>query len=74
MSTTTVAITEAAGVITEESQRIAALGPVLTQGQLRASILDMRLALAKLESYAPILPVEHPAAPVPEHSALGVWP
>lgn len=73
MSTTTIAVTEAAVVLQEESHRIAALGPVLTQGQLRASILDMRLALAKLESYAPMLPVEHPAAPVPER-LLGPWP
>lgn len=74
MSDTTVAVSEAAAVLQEESQRLAALGPVLTQGQLRKSILDMRLALAKLESYAPMLPVEHPAAPVPELSELGPWP
>lgn len=74
MSNTTVAISDAAGVISEESHRIAALGPVLTRGQLLASILEMRLALAKLQGYAPLLPVEHPAAPVPELSNLGPWP
>lgn len=74
MSTTTIAIAEAAGVISEESHRVAALGPVITQGQLMTSCHLMRLALAQLEGQVLRLPAEHPAAPVPEHSTLGEWP
>lgn len=74
MSNTTCAISSAAAVLQEEGQRVAALAPVITRGQLTASVEQMRFALAKLQSYVSLLPREHPAAPVPEHSGERVGP
>lgn len=76
MSTTTCIIQESAAAIQEESQRIAGLGPVISQGQLMTSCHLIRLALAQLEGQVLRLPVEHPKAPLEASVGLGKgwWP
>lgn len=74
--TTSHAIQEAAAVIQEEGHRIASLGPVLSRRQAEDSLLAIRFALAKLQALVPLLPSEHPKAPLEPSvgQGMGVWP